>query len=145
MKIKEHLIVINSPPQAQGRPRFVMRGKHPVVFDPSKETKLWTKAQAADQFNKRLTCPIEIDVTFYMPIPKSTSKKKRTLMLENKIKHTKTKDVDNLYKHLTDALNGVVYEDDRQIWKALMKKVYGEVARTEVLIRWDEPTTKGTT
>lgn len=45
-------------------------------------------------------------------------------------------DGDNLYKLLTDALNGAAYVDDEQIEKSFTERVYsaGDAARTEVRI-----------
>ena len=36
--------------------------------------------------------------------------------MENKVICTKHKDFDNIYKIICDALNGIAYEDDKQIW-----------------------------
>lgn len=58
------------------------------------------------------------------PIPKSTSKKQRALMLENKVLPTKKPDWDNVGKIICDALNGVAYKDDAQITKSEVDKRY---------------------
>lgn len=58
------------------------------------------------------------------PIPKSTSKKQRALMLENKVLPTKKPDWDNIGKIICDALNGVAYKDDAQITDPSMCKRY---------------------
>lgn len=39
---------------------------------------------------------------------------------------TSRPDIDNLYKAVTDALNGIVYRDDSQITRAIMRKQYAE-------------------
>mgnify|MGYP001118839164 CR=1 FL=1 len=49
-------------------------------------------------------------VTFYLPMPKSWSSKKKSLM--NLKSHTQKPDLDNLIKGLGDA----VYDDDSGIW-----------------------------
>lgn len=36
--------------------------------------------------------------------------------VENKVICTKHKDFDNIYKIICDSLNGIAYEDDKQIW-----------------------------
>lgn len=48
---------------------------------------------------------------------------------------TKTNiDLDNLNKSMFDALNKIVYEDDRQIYEILCKKVMSILPKTEIRI-----------
>jgi Holliday junction resolvase RusA-like endonuclease len=133
-------IIIKSPPQAQGRPRFCTRGAHAFAFDPHKDKKNWTKIQLAEQCEECLKCPLILCVTFYLPIPKSASKKKKVLMISNEIKHTKKPDVDNLLKFILDAMNNIVFVDDSQIWNITTIKKYSEESRTEIDIHWFKPT-----
>jgi Holliday junction resolvase RusA-like endonuclease len=56
--------------------------------------------------------------------PTSWSKKKRESMTGEGM--TSRPDIDNLYKSVTDAMNGIVYCDDSQITRALMRKQYNE-------------------
>lgn len=67
-----------------------------------------------------------------MPIPTSWSKKKQK---EHEFKrHTNKPDVDNLAKLVMDALNGVAYADDKQIYSLSVSKIYSPVAGTSVTI-----------
>lgn len=134
----ECLITIKSPPQSQGRPRFVTRGSHSFAFDPNKDKKNWARIQIAEQVNNILSIPLHLDIKFYMPIPKSTSKKKKDLMLFNEIKHQKKSDIDNLLKFTLDAMNNIAFKDDKQIWKLQVEKRYDENPRTEVIMYWDD-------
>ena len=68
--------------------------------------------------------PLEVYITAFFPIPKSTSKKNRALMLEDKLLPTKKPDSDNIAKVICDALNGVAYADDTQIVKLVVNKRY---------------------
>ena len=54
---------------------------------------------------------------FYFFPPQSWSRKKKQMALANEIKHTSKPDIDNLVKGLFDSLNGIVFEDDKNIWK----------------------------
>ena len=45
------------------------------------------------------------------------------------------RDLDNIYKSVTDALNNIAYLDDSQITKATIEKVKGEPERVEIEIR----------
>ena len=95
------------------------------------------KKIAKPYFDKPITEPCEITLQFTMPIPKSTSKKLRGELMY--APHTKkTGDVDNLVKAVTDALNGIAYEDDSLIWKLEAQKMYGEVGQTVVTIETDQ-------
>ena len=67
--------------------------------------------------------PLVIDVTFVIPLPKSYSKKKSAeLVGEYCISNM---DLDNLEKALYDAMNGVIFADDKQIVQHTVKKVWG--------------------
>lgn len=129
-------IFIPGKPQAQGRPRFSTRGKFPVAIDPHKDKKNWFRLQAQQQIESPIDSPVIMHITFIMTIPKSTSKKRRALMLANEIKHTKKPDLDNLQKFVLDALNGVAYRDDSLIWGIAARKVYGESEGVEIQLTY---------
>jgi Holliday junction resolvase RusA-like endonuclease len=63
-----------------------------------------------------------LSTTFYIGIPKSTSKKD-TEILDNNW-HTKKPDFDNLIKAIADGLNGLVYKDDGQVAVSNIKKLW---------------------
>jgi hypothetical protein len=44
-------------------------------------------------------------------------------------------DIDNVYKSITDAMNGIVYTDDSQIVEAHITKVYAETAGANVMVQ----------
>ena len=47
-------------------------------------------------------------------------------MIAGKILHTKKIDCDNLAKTVLDALNGIAYDDDKQICRLYVEKRYGK-------------------
>ena len=59
-------------------------------------------------------------IQFYLPMPKSWSKKKRALMQGEP--HQQKPDIDNLVKALLDAL----YEDDSGVWDIRASKRWAE-------------------
>jgi len=136
--IKTQKIVIEEVPKGQRRPKFVRRGSFVTTFDPDRESKLWIKHLCREQVSKIITCPIEMELIAYMPIPKSTSKKKVALMLNNDIKHIKIPDGDNIFKKYSDALTGLAYNDDRQIWKISIEKRYSTKPRVEITLSYEE-------
>lgn len=70
--------------------------------------------------------PIEVECRFYFAPPKSYTKTKLKQISSKQMLYTKKPDVDNLFKGVTDSLNGVVYKDDSQIVKATMFKEYSD-------------------
>lgn len=75
---------------------------------------------------------LKLEVTFSMPIPKSTSKKKRDEMVGKYC--VSNMDLDNLEKALYDSLNGVVYDDDKQIVEHRVRKVWANEGKIELII-----------
>ncbi len=72
-------------------------------------------------YGKPWVGPIMLFVEFWMPRPKSsTSKKRRNFSMP----HGKKPDLSNLLKGVEDALNGLLYEDDSQLWRIDATKRY---------------------
>jgi Holliday junction resolvase RusA-like endonuclease len=110
-------------PVPKGRPRFTRMG---CTYTPKATKDYETKISDYYRENSKdfYEIAIRIQLTFYMPIPKSASKKNRTLMESGSIKHTKKPDTDNLCKAFTDALNGIAYKDDSLITTLHVCKKY---------------------
>lgn len=129
MKIK---LVIPGTPMAKQRPRVLKNG---ITYTPKQTVNYETfvkQLYIMEHQQKRIEGPIKATITAYMPIPKSTSKKRKKLMQENKILPTKKPDWDNVGKIITDALNGLAYDDDKQIVDARVIKLYSDNPRVEV-------------
>ena len=71
---------------------------------------------------ERITGPVQVYVTFYMPIPKSTPKKDAAWM--DGAPHFKKPDIDNLLKAALDLLSGKVFDDDSYVARQSAEKVY---------------------
>ena len=104
----------------KGRPRATIRGEHAVVYTPKNTVQFeqYVK-QAAAQYAppKPLKGALMVSLSFFMQRPQS---------LANKVKyHTKRPDIDNLAKSVLDALEGVMYERDSQIYMLSLTKEYG--------------------
>ena len=78
--------------------------------------------------------PISLQCIFYMPIPKSWSKKKQHQASIHSIQPTVKPDVDNMLKLVKDALNGVIWKDDKQVVHVNARKLYSQDPRTEIFI-----------
>lgn len=120
-------------PIPQGRPRFNSVTKR--AKDPQKSKNFKRAIAILTRFKFRgepFKKPIKITAKFYRSIPVSASKKKRKLMERGEILPTTKPDVDNYFKGLSDALNGLIYEDDNQITEVHAYKFYSEKPRIEL-------------
>ncbi len=77
---------------------------------------------------------IKATIKAYFTIPKSTSKKRKKLMVEEKIRPTKKPDTDNLAKIVLDSLNTIAFDDDKQVVDLRVLKFYSEEPRVEVTL-----------
>lgn len=130
-----YIFEINMPPKPQKQTEaFFSKGK--LGFrDPSKMTKKMIQWQVSPHAPKQLLRgPVEMHLTFYMPIPKHTSATKRQAMLNNVIKHGIRPDLSNMQYLIENALSGVVYVDDSQICRCMHEKRYGEHPKTVIKV-----------
>lgn len=77
---------------------------------------------------------IKVTITACFKIPKTTSKINTENMLNGKISPTKKPDIDNIVKIILDALNKMAFNDDNQITKLEVEKIYGPEEKVHVKI-----------
>lgn len=137
MKIKAKF-TIPGEPQGKGRPRFVGTGRKPITPEKTAVYENLVKLEYQRQCHG-IKFPdesmIDMRITAYYEIPKSASKKKRTAMLNHKIRPTKKPDIDNVFKVVADSLNGLAYHDDSQIVDGMVRKFYSDEPRVVVTIQ----------
>ena len=110
-------------PVAKGRPRFTRTGHAytpKATHDYEKQIRDYYMEHSDDFYENA----IQIKLTFYMPIPKSTTKRICRLIDTGIVKFTKKPDLDNLIKSITDSLNGMAFDDDSLITKIIAEKRY---------------------
>lgn len=83
--------------------------------------------------------PVILSVIAAFPIPQSWTKKKVKAALAGDIYPGKP-DIDNVLKIIQDALNGIAYKDDAQIWNATVTKTYAERPGVTVYLEYIEET-----
>lgn len=107
--------------------------RHGISYSPKSKDKkrvIWeVKKQYSGECFKG---PVHLEFCFYMPIPKSWSKKKQAKVLS--AAHTNKPDTTNLQKFAEDCLKGIVFEDDKQVWSILSQKVYSDNPRTVIYV-----------
>jgi Holliday junction resolvase RusA-like endonuclease len=123
-------------PVAKGRPKFSTRNGIARAYTPKKtrDFEAMAREYAKAAMGPLMPCMSSVHVTFvvFVPVPKSWSKTKRNTAIAGGIHPTVKPDLDNFAKALTDALNGVVYDDDSQICDVVMSKRYAEEPRIVV-------------
>lgn len=77
---------------------------------------------------------IKVTIIAYFDIPKSTSKVRKAQMLWGDISPTKKPDIDNIVKIILDALNKFAFQDDTQVTKLEVEKIYSETPKVYVKI-----------
>lgn len=132
-------LTVDGEPTGKGRPRFSNRGGFPRAYTP-KKTKVYEDLIKDEykacypRFVFAPNRPLLLIVNAFMPIPKSTTKKSRNSMIQGEARPIKKPDADNILKSVADALNGVAYEDDKQVVSMTINKYYSENPRTEIII-----------
>ena len=128
-------MTIPGNPVPQKRNRFVGGGRYPRVYNPSaprlKEIRSILRTVWEDE---PIDAPIELEVVFHMKIAKNISKRRRLLM-EGQC-HCQSSDIDNILKLYLDAMNNLIYVDDRQVWKLTASKVFSSDPRAEIKVMY---------
>jgi Holliday junction resolvase RusA-like endonuclease len=129
---------IPGEPYGKGRPRVVNVGNRTMAFTPHKtvsyENLVKMEYQAQSEGKTFTDKQVRMNIRAYYGLPKSDSRSKRTAKLAGIIRPTKKPDIDNVYKIIADALNGIAYNDDSQIVSASVEKLYSETPRVDVTI-----------
>ena len=126
-----HIIVYGEPIPKGSTRAFVVNGKA-VTTNANKRTKDWQTLVSMAAQEKRPDKPIEgavdIMLNFYLPRPKSVTKKKRPLP-------TVKPDIDKLIRCVLDALTGIYFTDDAQVTDIQAIKRYGDTPRVEIFVK----------
>lgn len=129
-------IQLNTSPIAKKRPRFARIGKAVRTYDVQETEKQKTIAlvkkgikKFIDEGNNSvlpLDSALYVKIYFYLPIPKSWSKKKKELAKQNLIHPTSRPDLDNYVKFYFDCFNGLLWVDDSQVVSVFAEKYYAD-------------------
>lgn len=124
-------LVIPGVPVSWKAPYVGSRGAYSPKHAEKQIVRTLLKAMYKGELITRL---IRCDFNFYLPIPKSTSKKKLQKMKMCEIRPTAGGDLTNLRKFYEDCLQDIVIENDRQIVEGETAKWYDDEPRTTVHI-----------
>ncbi len=130
-------ITIPGDPIPQKRHATYHRGDKCCAYDPQKKDKERTKAYLPRERPFPDGTPLRVTSKFFVIPCASSTAQEREDKLSGKLHPTKF-DLDNLEKYLYDCCNDIIWDDDRHITTALVKKRYAEVARTEITVERDD-------
>jgi Holliday junction resolvase RusA-like endonuclease len=128
-------IVIPGQPLGKGRARFSR--KSGVAYTPAKtrSAEAVIKQFAAEATGQAplATAALAMDIEAVFAVPPSWPKYKREAALKG-APHIIAPDADNILKLVCDALNGVVFHDDRIVATVTVRKRYGPSPYTKIRI-----------
>ena len=133
--MSELIFSIPGVPAAKGRPRMTRAGH---VYTPAKtataENLVSIYADQAMEGAELMVGPVAISILAKFVVPPSYSAKRRALCISGQLLPEKKPDLDNIIKLITDAMNGIVYQDDKQVVGIRALKVYAAHPETEVTV-----------
>lgn len=132
-------LIIPGKPISKNRPRFARRGKFTTTYSDQETESGKFFLLCREQVTKKFEGPLRVHIVFYIPRPKSHYGTGRN---ENNLKPSapsypdgSRQDLDNLEKFAYDCLNGLAWNDDRQIVENFSRKVWAiNDAKTCILI-----------
>lgn len=136
----EHYFIVEHEPVGQPRHRVSTKGSFARMYLPCRHPVHSFKRAIQATFGRkfRLSCPVSIVINAWFSRPKSKTWKTKPMP---SYRHTGKPDADNVLKAVLDALNGVAWVDDAQIFSATIRKFVCDGdsnARCEILIKGDE-------
>lgn len=123
-------------PVGKGRPKFARRGNFVTTYTPEKtvnyENLVKMAAVLAMDGFEMFEGAVAVVMWLYVTPPSSWSQKKQREALLNNILPTSKPDIDNVIKGIFDAMNEIVWKDDKQVVELTVKKRFSETARAQV-------------
>lgn len=138
-------------PRGKGRPRATARGGFARLYTDAKtasyENLVKLAAREALAGASPIDQPVFMVVAIGLPIPASTSKKKRAAMLADAEPPVKKPDIDNVVKAVLDGCNGVAFRDDVLANRVVVERffapcpgvcveLHAHTPRTHLAARW---------
>ena len=127
---------VRGVPKPQGSMRAFVRGGRPIVTSTTRGLREWRDAMAwqarASMDGKGiLVGPVEGSITFTLARPKSHYRADGSVRPSAPAHPSGRPDIDKLLRASLDAMTGVVYLDDAQIFNVQVAKAYTDWAGDE--------------
>lgn len=127
MCANELTFCVRGKPKGKGRPRFGLGKAYTPKSTRDYENQIAWEAKAACQkvgWQCEHALGLSVSVEAFFPVPKSWKSAERQAALNGKKLHLGTPDVDNIGKAILDGMNGVVFNDDKQVVHFSIRKSY---------------------
>ena len=118
------MIMIYGKIKGKARPRFF--NGHAVTPKDTVDYENFVRLCYKQQDSRKLEGAIRVVITAYYKIPNCYSKKRIQAIREGREYPCKTPDCDNIAKIILDSLNGIAYEDDKQVTELTVLKRWTE-------------------
>lgn len=129
---------MSGEPRGKGRPRAAVRGGFARMYTDPKtrkyEASIAKIARVKMGARPPFEGPLSVSLRFRIELPKSMPKYRRARVLAGEEAHTGGPDVDNMAKAVLDAMNGIVFPDDRQIVRLFATKIGAVAAGVDIRI-----------
>lgn len=129
-------ITIAQEPHGKGRPRMG-RGKR--LYTPQKTVAFENiiAGEVKNSIEKQklgppLLGPVSVVVTFGLKMPNAMSRRKKQQCRDLKLFPNKKPDIDNCEKAIFDAIQGLLFADDKQVVNSESYKVYSDESFIEI-------------
>lgn len=124
-------VTIEGDPVGKGRPRFTKQGR---TYTPKKTKEYETRVRRAwiEAGGPYLDGNIRIHVDAYFKMPAGWSRKKQDAMIGEPC--AKKPDSDNILKSILDGLQGVAFEDDKQVTYCSVGKYWSRSGCAEIYV-----------
>lgn len=133
------IFTVPGTPAGKGRPRFARRGAYVSTYTDSKtasyENLVKLKAEEAMVGRDLIGGAVSVTILLFITPPASWSNKKMLQALNHEILPTTKPDIDNVTKAIFDAMNEIVWNDDKQVVDFTLRKRYANTARATVEVR----------
>lgn len=128
-------LTVPGEPMGKGRPRWGKFGIYMPKKTVNYETQIRERFAAEYPGFVPLNSAIRMELSIFLGIPGSESKRKQGLMEVGVIRPKKRPDLDNIEKAVMDALQSVAFRNDSQVCEVDKKKWYSRMPRLEILIK----------
>ena len=92
---------------------------------------------ALKHFKRPTSEPVSLRLVFEMQRPKYHFRANGELKPSAPLMHMKQPDLSKLVRCVEDALTGIVYVDDRQVWNEPAEKIYSDRPGVEITVGID--------
>jgi Holliday junction resolvase RusA-like endonuclease len=120
----------------KGRPKFARRGNFVTTYTPERtanyENLVKLAAHRAMNGREAFAVAVSCNISVEVEPAASWSNKKRMAALSGDIRPTSKPDLDNVAKGILDAMNDIVFKDDKQVVVLTVSKKYSEHSQASV-------------